>query len=167
MQVEMWHVFFEFSIMLESNYQFCWVGSFLSPYIQTDRSFQVIVATVVNQNQSLENMFYKIFYPLKVPFYPLPYWSFVVRSFGWIILEPCSGIAGAGGSRIFFIPINPMWTIFRPRGYTTTAQLANGNWCNSQLAEFGLIFYFSYFNGKWRFGETFNIWKMKWYFPIW
>ena len=51
-----------------SNDQFYVVAS----YIQTDRSFQVIIVTTVH-SCSLENMFYKIFYPLKVPFYPLPY----------------------------------------------------------------------------------------------
>ena len=40
MQVEMWHVFLEFSIMLESNYQFYWIPIPAS-YIQTDGSFQV------------------------------------------------------------------------------------------------------------------------------
>ena len=48
------------------------------------------------------------------PLYPpLPYWSFVVISFGWIILRPCWS-----WSRIFFILINPLSTIFRLRGYS-------------------------------------------------
>ena len=48
------------------------------------------------------------------PLYPpLPYWSFVLISFGWIILRPCWS-----GSRIFFILTNPLYTIFRLRGYS-------------------------------------------------
>ena len=74
MQVGMGHVFLEFSVLKGSNYQFYWDAS----YIETDRqklpSYCHHSCTPESESlYSLENMFYKIFYPLKVPFYPLPY----------------------------------------------------------------------------------------------
>ena len=52
MQVEMGHVFFEFSVTYQAGVKLSvLLGLQKASYIQTDRSFQVIVTTVVNQNQ--------------------------------------------------------------------------------------------------------------------
>ena len=109
-------------------------------YILTDRSFQVIVTTVVlNQNQKACSWGKYVLQDIL---------SFESPLLPTSLLKLCSQIiwldyTGAGASRIFFILINPMWTIFRLR--EAPAQLANGNWCNSQLASVWAYFLFLIF----------------------
>ena len=157
MQVEMEHVFFEFSDSYQgSNDEF--FIDLKASYIQTDRRYCHQSCKLEAEASSLEKYVLQDILSFESPLLPTS------------LLKLCSQIiwldyTGARASRIFFILINPMWTIFRLREATarspTETDAAAVSWWS-----LGLFFISHIFNGKWRFGDTINIWKMKWYFPI-
>ena len=118
MQVEMGHVFFEFSVTYQAGVKLSvLLGLQKASYIQTDRSFQVIVTTVVNQNQKACSWGKYVLQDIL---------SFESPLLPTSLLKLCSQIiwldyTGARVSRIFFILINPLWTIFRLAEATTAS----------------------------------------------
>ena len=109
MQVEMEHVFFEFSDSYQgSNDEF--FIDLKASYIQTDRRYCHQSCKLEAEASSLEKYVLQDILSFESPLLPTS------------LLKLCSQIiwldyTGAGASRIFFILINPVWTIFRRSGY--------------------------------------------------